>query len=610
MERKIYNGRYKIIGKIGSGGMADVFQAEDIELGRKVAVKVLHTQFAQDENFIARFKREAQSAARLTHPNIVSIYDVGQEDGTYFIVMEYVAGTTLKQIIQRDAPLPTDKIIHIATQIGNAMEFAHTHEIIHRDIKPQNVIITESGEIKVTDFGIARLGSSSTMTRTGAILGTAHYISPEQAQGGIVGPTSDIYSLGVVMYEMATGELPFRGENPVAVALKHINDTALPPKSVFNGIPDSLEAIIMKAMSKNPQDRYASAKEMNEDLQRALDGQPIKIMATSPVTSKEPNDVSQTMISSQPLQQNGPRKKKKWVTPVIIIGLFLLGLSSGALAYYFLTPKTIVVPDLKNKTLSEAQRIVEKADLKLKIDKEVYNEKVKPGQIISQDPDAGEKIRKGGTIKVVLSKGLQTIKVPNLIGKTEDEARGLLKKAGLVMGNIESTYSDTAKENTIVSQSPKSDVKVEKGSTVDVTISRGSESLDVPEVVGKTESEAKSILENVGFFVSSFEDYSTTVAVNHVIRQSPEAGAKASAGSTITIAISKGPEQVTLDGAEIIGRTKDEARSWLENNGLVVTVVEVGELPPTQPSNHVYDVNPAAGTTVNKGSSVTIYVEP
>jgi len=535
----VFNKRYRVIEKIGGGGMADVYRAEDLELGRIVALKILHKQFATDEGFLERFRREARAAAKLNHPNIVSIYDVGQEDGVYFIVMEYVKGATLKKLIQKDAPLSTEKVVHIGMQIAKAMEFAHEHEIIHRDIKPQNVIITETGEIKVTDFGIARAGSTSTMTRTGAILGTAHYISPEQAQGSIVGPTTDIYSLGVVIYEMATGELPFRGENPVAVALKHINDTPLPPRQVFAGVPESLEAVILKAMAKNPADRYRSAEALRDDLKRIIEGMPVKIIGTVPMGG-DPSDMTRTMAAQSPRGvARAKRKPKKGLIVALIAIAALLLLAGAAWAYTLLSGPSVVVPDLKGKTLSQAQSAAEAAGLKLKVEKEVFNDNVAPGRVVSQSPTAGEKTKKAGTINVIMSKGLETVHAPDLTGKTQSEAEALLKSVGLTLGNVSQNYSDTVAENQTISQSPKAGAKMAKGGGVDITVSKGIESVEVPDVSNSPVDAATSILENAGFKVSRFDDFSDTIAKDHVMKQNPVAGDIAKKGSTVTITVSK-----------------------------------------------------------------------
>lgn len=605
MEGKVFSDRYKTIEKIGSGGMADVWKAEDILLKRVVALKILHKQFAEDENFLERFRREAQSAAKLTHPNIVSIFDVGEDDGTQYIVMEYAPGTNLKQIIQKDAPLPPEKAAHIASQICNAMAFAHQHEIIHRDIKPHNVIITPEGAIKVTDFGIARAGSSSTMTRTGTIMGTAHYISPEQAQGGMIAPTTDIYSLGVVLYEMLTGELPFRGENPVSVALKHIHETPMSPRSVYSAVPESLEAIIIKAMSKNPADRYQSAMDMQADLQRFQEGLPIKVVATPAAEVPKEEAVSKTMVGRRAAAPAKP--KKKWLIPVLIALGVLLLIGGFALASYVFSPATVVVPDLKGKSLSQAQRAVEAKGLKLEVAKEVYNENYPPGRVISQEPPRGEKIKKGGTVQVTLSRGLATIKVPSVVGKTQDEAESLLKKAGLVVGKVERGFSDTVPEGSVISQSPKSGAKVEKGSSVDIVVSEGKEEVRVPNVVGKTSAEATSILEDAGLKVSRFDDWSDTVAEDHVIRQTPSAGEKAKKGSTVTIAVSKGPRTVQL--ITLLGMDKDDAIAWLNSHSLIPSATAEAKVPPANP-DEVWYQNPAPGTIVDKGSTVTIKYQP
>ena len=539
MNGTIFNKRYRVIEKIGGGGMADVYRAEDLELGRVVALKIPHKQFASDEGFLERFRREARAAAKLNHPNIVSIYDVGQENGVYFIVMEYVKGVTLKKLIQKDAPLSTEKVVHIAMQIAKAMEFAHEHEIIHRDIKPQNVIITDTGEIKVTDFGIARAGSTSTMTQTGAILGTAHYISPEQAQGSVVGPTTDIYSLGVVIYEMATGELPFRGENPVAVALKHINDTPLPPRRVFAAVPEILEAVILKAMAKNPADRYRSAEALREDLKRVVEGLPVKIMGAVPVNG-DPSDMTRTMTAqtSRPTARPARKPKKGLIAAIIAVAALLL-LGGAALAYTLLIGPSIVVPDLKSKTLIQAQSAAETAGLKLKVEKEILNDNVAPGRVVSQSPAAGEETKKGGTINVIMSKGLKTGNAPDLTGKTQTEAETMLKSVGLALGNVSQNYSDTVAENQIISQSPKAGTKIAKGGSIDITVSNGIEGVEVPDVFNSPVDAATSILENAGFKVSRFDDFSDTIAKDHVMEQNPVAGDTAKKGSTVTITVSK-----------------------------------------------------------------------
>ncbi len=609
MEDAVFNGRYRIIEKVGGGGMADVYRAEDQVLGRTVALKILHKQFASDEGFLERFRREARAAAKLTHPNIVSIYDVGEEGGVHFIVMEYVHGMTLKKLIQKDAPLSTEKVVHIAMQIAKAMEFAHDHEIIHRDIKPQNVIITDDGEIKVTDFGIARAGATSTMTRTGAVMGTAHYISPEQAQGSIVGPTTDIYSLGVVMYEMATGELPFRGENPVSVALKHINDTPMPPRSVFGDIPPSMEAVIIKCMAKNPNERYRSAEAVRDDLKRVIEGLPVKIVGAATPAGGDPSDMTRTMAAQngRPSAARGQRKPKKALIAAIIAIVLLLLLGGGALAYSLLSTPTVVVPDIKGKTLSQAQQALDTAGLKLKVEKEVTNDKVAPGRVISQDPSAGEKMKKGGTVTVVMSKGLETVAAPDLTGKTEAEAADLLKKAGLVLGKVDTGFSDSVPEGQVMAQSPKAGARVEKGGAVDVTISSGSQQVKVPDVTNNTVDAAISILQNAGFKVDRFNDYNETIEKDHVIKQSPNAGDRAPKGSTVTITVSKGSAKVTLINLKTM--TQADATAWLTSNDLLAAVTTAAG-PPGTASGKVWDQDPASGVIVNRGSTVSIWVQP
>jgi eukaryotic-like serine/threonine-protein kinase len=609
LEDAVFNGRYKIIEKVGGGGMADVYKAEDQVLGRTVALKILHKQFASDEGFLERFRREARAAAKLTHPNIVSIYDVGEEGGVHFIVMEFVKGMTLKKLIQKDAPLSTEKVVHISMQIAKAMEFAHEHEIIHRDIKPQNVIITDNGEIKVTDFGIARAGATSTMTRTGAVMGTAHYISPEQAQGSIVGPTTDIYSLGVVMYEMATGELPFRGENPVSVALKHINDTPIPPRSVFGDIPVSLEAVIIKCMTKNPNERYRSADAVREDLKRVIEGLPVKIVGAATPAAGDPSDMTRT-IAAQNGRPSGRtvQKKPRWGLIAAIIAVFLILLiGGGVLAYTLISSPSIVVPDIKGKTLSQAQQALDAVGLKLQVAKEVTNDKIAPGRVISQDPAAGAKMKKGGTVTVIMSKGLETVAAPDLTGKTEAEATALLKKAGLLLGKVDTGFSDTIAEGQVMAQSPKAGARVEKGGAIDITISGGAQQLKVPDVTNNTVDAATSILENAGFKVERFDDYNETIAKDHVIKQSPIAGEKAAKGATVTITVSKGSSKVTLINLKTMKQV--DAVAWLTNNGLQNSITTAAG-PPGTVAGNVWDQNPANGIVIDRGSTVGLWVQP
>jgi serine/threonine-protein kinase len=608
LEDTVFNERYRIIEKVGGGGMADVYKAEDLVLGRTVALKILHKQYATDEGFLERFRREARAAAKLSHPNVVSIYDVGEENGVYFIVMEFVKGMTLKKLIQKDAPLSTEKVVHIAMQIAKAMEFAHEHEIIHRDIKPQNVIITDDGEIKVTDFGIARAGATSTMTRTGAVMGTAHYISPEQAQGSIVGPTTDIYSLGVVMYEMATGELPFRGENPVAVALKHINDTPMPPRSVFGDMPVSLEAVIMKAMAKNPNDRYRSAEAVRTDLKRVIEGLPVKVMGAA-MQAGDPSDMTRTMTAQQPRTSSTSRRRKpkKGLIAGIIAVVLLLLIGGGALAYSLLSGPSVVAPDIKGKTLSQAQQALDAVGLKLRVEKEVTNDKVQPGRVISQNPASGAKMKKGDTVTVVMSKGLETVAAPDLTGKTEAEAAAILKKAGLLLGKVDTGNSDTVAEGQVMAQSPKAGARVEKGGAIDITISSGAAQIKVPDVTNNTVDAATSILENAGFKVERFDDYNETIEKDHVIKQSPIGGDKATKGSTVTITVSKGSSKVTLINLKTM--TQADATAWLTNNDLLAAVTTAAG-PPGTASGKVWDMDPASGIIVNRGSTVSIWVQP
>lgn len=596
---RMFHDRYKITEKIGSGGMADVYKAEDTVLNRTVAIKLLHPQLAQEKDFIARFKREAQAAANLSHPGIVNIYDWGKEEESYFIAMEFLKGQTLKEIIREEGPLEPEKAVSIAAQVCAALDFAHRHDVIHRDIKPQNIIITSEGDVKVTDFGIARAGPS-TITQTGSILGTAHYLSPEQAQGRHVEAASDIYSLGVVLFEMLTGRLPFEGENPVTVAMKHVHEPPPKPSSLNPSVPEPLETITLKALSKHPETRYISAKEMKEDLTRFTGGQPVEAVAPA----EEKTRVMPTRRRAKP---KPPQPKKKhwamWVGLAVLLLILAIISAWGITAY--LTTYTALVPNVEGKTLSQAQKIAEEKGLKVEVEEEVFSDTVASGHIIEQNPPAGRRVRKDSTIKVVVSKGREIVEVPDVVGQSIEDATFLLAKKGLEVGKKEYKYSDKVEENVIISQDPKAGKKARKGTAVNLVISKGVSMVKVPDVVGQTEREAATRLGQAGLKMSKAEEFSDSVAKGRVIRQAPSGGVELKKGSTVQVVISKGPETVTVPDVVTGNPTEATARSKLTNAGFNVAVTYV--LDPAN-DGKVIAQYPAAGTKAKKGSTVTITV--
>lgn len=595
----VFAKRYKINKKIGTGGMADVYEATDTVLDRPVAVKVLHPQFAEEKNFVARFKQEAQAVANLSHPNIVSVYDWGSEEDTYYIVMEHLEGRDLKQVIDERAPLLPEITLDIARQVASALSYAHKNEIIHRDIKPHNIFITTEGEVKVTDFGIARAGTSS-ITQTGAILGTAHYISPEQARGRVATIQSDLYSLGVVMYEMLTGRVPFQGESPVAIATKHVHEQPVAPSSINPEIPEELEAVILKALSKHLDDRFQSADELKRALARAAEELPEKTTSMF-----EERTMLLTPPSSIRRRAQPEREKKNWLPYFGLVFAFLL-LAIGCWTYsvFFKLPQ-VVVPLVEGKTIKEAEKILKTKGLKLKVKSRVYDPKVEPGLIISQNPDAGEKLEKGKTVEVKVSKGEKLIEVPDLTGKTQPEAAEILLGLGLKIGSISKEFSEFD-EDTIITTNPKMGEKVPEGTPVDLVISQGIELVIVPDVKGMNVDEATQTIIQKGLKYSlNFEYNDDEVGVNRVIRQNPSYGEEVNEDTVVILVVSRGPETVTVPN--VVGKDSVSAKIELEGLGFRVDILT----SPVTSSAQVGKVqfqSPSGGNEARKGSSVTIWV--
>lgn len=603
---KVFGKRYQVSGKVGSGGMAEVYKAYDPVLDRTVAIKVLHPHYAQEENFVARFRREAQAAANLNHPNIVNIYDWGTEDGTYFIVMEYLEGKSLKQLIDEKGALIPSMATDIAEQVLNGLEAAHAHDVVHRDIKPHNIIITPDGKVKVTDFGIARAGASSALTQTGSIVGTAQYVSPEQAQGLPAEAQSDLYSLGIVLYEMLTGEVPFEGENPVSVAVKQINEAPRSPRSLNPSIPKSLEAIVLKALAKDPAQRYQSAYEMKEDLQRYAQGLPVKKPRLSKAEKADFNGKTIVMPTQKPGEYRKATRKKRRVLPWIALVIVMLAMTGvGAWAIYnFVIAKTITVPNVVGKSVESAREIVEEEGLRLEEKERVFSDTIAADNVISQDPEEGEKLRRGGVVEVIVSGGTEIVEVPDVVGKSVEQATYLLPKAGLELGDIKKVYSSEP-ENEVISQDPEAGDQVKKATQVDLVVSRGEKQVSVPDVTNKTFDEAKSSLEQAGFKVERTDESSGGVDEGNVIRTSPAAGTEAKKGSTVSVVVSTGPESV--DVPDVIGDSESVAEAKLEDAGFTVVSKDVNTNPSNM-YNKVTRQSPSAGTSLDEGSSVTIWV--
>lgn len=546
----ILDNRYKIISKIGVGGMADVFKGEDTLLGRPVAVKILHSNFAGDDDFVARFKREAQAAGKLSHPNIVSMYDVGFDKGYHYIVMEYIEGETLKEYITRHERISIDNAVKFTIAIAEGLEHAHAMGIVHCDIKPHNVLITKQGRIKVTDFGIARaMNAGTTMMYTNSIMGSAHYLSPEQASGKPVNGSTDIYSLGAVLYEMLTGRVPYEGETPISVALKHVRERLIPPTRYNPSIPTLLEAAVIKALAKRPEDRFSNITEMIAALRmsqgfvnsnsgrRAPHDFGTQVLTPVPETSYgETDDDDEVYYGGEPTQEGWMAKLSRLPQKYILLGAFIVFLLAFVWAFLsfgnFWSNATVDVPNVVGKQVTVAKHILEDNHLRVSVS-EVSNPDVPAGQVISQSPEANEQVKEQRTVHLVVSKGVGDITMPDITGMTIDQARSRLKNLGLVIGKISAGTDDSKEDGVILMQSPPGDSKVTKGATVDVTVNRvKSKKVELPNLVGMTVKDAKDALASLGLNATISGAGDDTAVIT---QQSPEAGSSLDANTSVAL---------------------------------------------------------------------------
>ena len=559
LEGSVIGNRYKIQEKIGNGGMATVYKALDQILNRYVAVKVLREEFTTDEEFIKRFNAEAQSAARLTHPNIVSVYDVGQEYNIYYIVMELIQGKTLKQIIEEDGHLSWKWAVNIAIQIASALEMAHKNNIIHRDIKPHNIMITEDGVAKVTDFGIAKAVSNSTITAFGTTLGSVHYFSPEHARGGYTDSKSDLYSLGVVMYEMVTGKVPFDADTPVSIALKHMQEEPVPPIKVNKEIPFAVNQIILKAMKKDPNERYQNASEMIKDLNIALkrpeggfveernfEDSFTRRIPTVNVSDNRNGNIKSDNEEEKPKGKiatffyDHPKTKVASIIALFVL-IFVATLVITLTVINSSSPKDVQIPNVVNLTQEEAKQRIEQLKLKFAY-KEEYSADVEAGHVISQDPQYinNYSVKEGSTVTVVISKGMEQTKVPKVIGMEYSKAESALTEAGLEVEKVEET-SQKVEAGYVISQEIDANTEVQKGTKIKIHVSTGTgiKKVTVTSVIGKSSEEAKKILTDLKLEVNVVEDEDTSKSDGVVLKQSVDPGTSVEEGSAITITVNK-----------------------------------------------------------------------
>ncbi len=594
---KTFGGRYRLEEKVGAGGMAEVYRAFDTTLDRTVAVKVLHPQYAGEEDFVERFRREAQAAANLNQPNIVNVYDWGAENGTYFLVMEYLVGRNLKEIITSEGPLPAAKVVDIGRQVAAALQAAHKSEIVHRDIKPQNIIMTDEGEVKVADFGIAR-SMTGNVTQTASIIGTAHYLSPEQAKSDRVGAASDIYSLGVVLYEMLTGSVPFTGDGPVAVALKHIQETPKTPSELVDNVPEELEAVINKAMAKDPTRRYSSAAELRDDLTRLAAGMPVRN------TTIDESD--QTMVIPRPVvsgeDPEKPPGRSLKVAGLIFLLIALFVGSAFATNMALTRMAKFQLPDLAGLTIQEARDLLGD-ELKLKAER-AFDPTVAKGLIIKQSPNPGTQLGRGRTVTATLSKGKELVTVPNLRNKILNQASLAVSKAGLEFGSLRRDFSETIAEDYVIVQDPPAGGSVPKGTFVNLVLSKGRRPQKTPNISGKDVNEAKAIIAKEGLTAVVQEFFDDAVPKDEVITQSPAAGVPINKGETVTISVSKGPELFSVP--DVKGEPQGDAKQKLEDAGFTVKIDESTSEPESY--GLVVTQNPEADSRAETDSLVTIWI--
>ncbi len=619
MTEQVLSGRYRMSGHLARGGMADVFEAQDTLLNRPVAIKILHANFASDEAFVTRFRREAQAAANLSHPNIVSIYDWGKHGDTYYMVMELIEGRTLREIVKTTGPLLPRRAAEIAAEAASALTVAHQAGVFHRDVKPGNIMVTADGGVKVTDFGIARaLDDSEELTRTGAVIGTATYFSPEQAQGLPADGRSDVYSLGVVLYEMVCGRPPFSGESPVAVAYQHVSEYAVPADQVNPEVPRELAAIVEKAMAKDPVDRYQSADEIRSDLLLYLSGRvPVAagaaaaaaataLISTPPPTASP--DETARAVASQPTDEED-RSQLAYVAAVVglvvvlAVGVFILIqlLSGGATA-----AEKVTVPDLTLQPFEQAFESLQQLDLKVRSRNE-SSSTVPAGLVIGTEPEAGEEVDAESFILVVVSTGVEQFVVPGVVDETEQVARSLIEAQGFEVAPIDYVLTEGTQEGIVISQSPEGGTSEVPGTAVRLTVSLGPFSLTVPDVAGLSADSALLQLTRDGFSnVLTTEEFSADVLSGFTIRTEPLPGQVVPRDATITVFVSQGPEPVGVPA--LIGLTEDQAESALNALGLLLvfdpTPVEVAL--DSGLIGMVAEQSPPAAEVVEVGSDVTV----
>lgn len=655
--------RYEVLSKVGAGGMADVYKGRDQMLNRYVAIKVLKKEFREDENFVRKFRSEAQASAGLLHPNVVNVYDVGEDRGLYYMVMELVEGITLKEYIEKKGRLSHKEVISIAIQMCSGIGAAHVAGIIHRDIKPQNIIISKDGKVKVTDFGIAKAVTSNTISTNA--MGSVHYTSPEQARGGFSDQKSDIYSIGITLYEMVTGQVPFDGDSTVSVAIKHLQEEITAPSELVSDIPYSLEQIILKCTQKNAERRYPNTDELIQDLKRSLvdpDGDfvvipPLGNADTLIITDEELDEIQNSYDEDEYDEDEydedeydedeydedeydedeydvddgkrgkgsdevNPKMKKLTriltVVVAIIIAFIVIFAIGRAAGIFRIGPESpnetedmVEVPNVVGMTEDDAKETLNDEGLGFKVVSREESKEYEKGRVSEQKTEAGEEVAKNTTIEVVVSSGLvgDSITVPDVSGMTEDEAQSALENAGFRNISSEFTYHDSVPSGQVIGTTPEANAEATEDTEIVMQVSKGAERKTVPNVVGQKDADAQNAIKSAGLSVGTVTyEYSDSVAQGIVISQSVDGGKKVSAGTTVDLVISNGPEPAAkVNVPPVTGTSESNARQLIQNAGLSVGTVTY-QHSSSVAAGYVISCSPGVGSSVDEGTSVSLVV--
>jgi serine/threonine-protein kinase len=625
---RVVDGRYRVDARLARGGMATVYEALDLRLDRVVALKVMHASLADDANFVSRFQREAKSAARLSDPHVVAVYDQGEDGDLVYLAMEYVPGRTVRDVLREHGKLSAEQALTILDPVLQALEAAHRAGFVHRDVKPENVLLTDDGRVKVADFGLARAISAATSSAAtqGLLIGTVAYLSPEQVERGVADARSDVYGAGILLYEMVTGTVPFAGETPLSVAYQHVNAAVPVPSSIRPGIAPAVDALVARSTARDPDNRYPDAAAFLDDVRTARRALPVPrpfgvvddsataatlvVPLTTDATTGEYGPAgAQTAYrgatpppaGKAPKAKRPKRKRRKGLIAFILVLLLAAGVAGGA--WYLGVGKTVQVPTVAGLTAKEATAKLTPLGLTLDAESTDFSETVKAGDIIKTDPAPGAEVREGAVITAVVSKGPERYEVPKLAGMTVEEATAALEDSSLALGEVKKDWSQTIKKDLVISSSPKSTTPLKKGQTVDLVVSKGPAPVKIPGLVNQSKDAATAALTGANLKVKYTEDYSKTVAEGNVVSSNPKAGATVPQGSTVTLVISKGPPLVEMPD---LFRTDEQAAvKALKDLGLKVKVTyPIGFTP----FGRVVEQSVKAGTQIPWGTTVQINV--